>query len=182
MPGHVWTENWSTKTSLITSTHRIIPIPFSNSTPPGCCFGTLSCRRIATRDIRGEPRGEWRGEWRGEPLPTRLRAPETTFDVTWCDMMSKFKVRWKHLWKISANLVLRHWEKTRHHDIGRSQMLLWLSHFNVAQMNLGARLSWQYVRFPVTQTSHSFSACETEESMVSVRALWQLSHPLETDQ
>ncbi len=91
MPGHVWTENWSTKTSLITSTHRIILIPFSNSTPPGCCFGTLSCRRIATRDIRGEPRGEWRGEWRGEPLPTRLRAPETAFDVTWCDMMSKFK-------------------------------------------------------------------------------------------
>ena len=103
---------------------RLILISFSNSPTPGCCFGTLSCRRIATRDVRGEPRGEWRGEWRGEPLPTRLRAPEATFDVTWRDTMwpcfkaiSEMETSVKKICKFGVE-TLRN--KNRQYDIGRS--------------------------------------------------------------
>lgn len=154
MPGRALFENWFKKPThhQHIDSSRFILISFSNSPTPGCCFGTLSCRRIATRDVRGEPRGEWRGEWRGEPLPTRLRAPEATFDVMWCEMM------WPDGNSCEKNLQIWCW------DIEKQKQAVWhwkildaalISHFNVAQMNLGACLSWSlYGR----QTNHSFSA------------------------
>ena len=121
LPGHAWFKNWSNKTTHQHIDSSRLLISFSNSTTPGCCFGTLSCRRIATRDVRGEPRGEWRGEWRGEPLPTRLRAPEATFDVMWCNHVSKSKARWetavKKICKFGVE-TLRN--KIRQYDVGRS--------------------------------------------------------------